>query len=673
MRLKAGTWEVDSSLRSPKDAFSESLGEPNYAFESRLIWENERLFGLYTYRTILSGDSGSFKLKTIIKGSPALYIIFLVFIFLIYDSIFSEDGALVIVFVTLFWTIIYYYLYSPKFKSELYNLASLKDRNVTPLLFIYLLCTLVFLWYRLRNLHPSYSVDAIAAICFCYLVIASYSLNLLPFVSRSTNNSVLFAPSLVLQRLVFSLGIFVAFGFFVGFYWFQTEVYLEQLATLEPTRENASIAADVMGGLRGAGVRREVLITAGWAFATAYLIGMIYLVLESIQARRVVQLQQASVAQPFSSDLQKNTLLTGFALSTLLIVLLFIPILSVLLYGVLGYLPFPGLDLYTGTYTAEPIELDASAVQLSQNMSGVNMTASNYTEAAETPILENLETEIVIGEPREVTTVELVEANYEASERLLMFLPGPSRLLSIIFFAGFIFPVVMFLFNWAVGVPSSFLTNLYTVRKSNDPKTDYSDRIEIPVRRVSDERGILVRPMSFFFGFKRYILISESVDDRLNEDELSAVLAHEVYHIENRDLQIGKVSKLLSFCFGGKNALLAFYDYPKIEQEADDYAARNHGARSFRIALDKIDTLRYELAGFEIKDTDDLSPDRFGVEEASFAQRIRGRAKNIGTKIDQHTGAPQKILYGDLLLERAHRSPEERMRRIRDNDYSGSQ
>lgn len=43
MRLKAGTWEVDSSLRSPEDEFSERLGEPDHAFESRWIWEKERL------------------------------------------------------------------------------------------------------------------------------------------------------------------------------------------------------------------------------------------------------------------------------------------------------------------------------------------------------------------------------------------------------------------------------------------------------------------------------------------------------------------------------------------------------------------------------------------------------------------------------------------------------
>lgn len=602
MRLKAGTWKVDKSLRSPVDIFSERLGDPSQSFESRWIWEDERLWGLYTYRTVLMGEDGSFKLETIINGNPVLYLVFVVAIFQLYDTVFSNNGALTIISATTVWLVILYYLYAPQFNQELYDLGSLTNRNVSPVLFLLLLSGLILLWYRLRNLHPSYPVDAVALICFCYLLIASYSLNLLPFISKTTNNSILFAPSLVLQRLVFSIGIFAAFGFFVGFFWFQTDFAVEQISNLEPSGENVSVAADLTGGLGVDQLRVEVLKTAGLAFVTAFVLIPLYLVLETIQAQRVVRLHRASVAHSFDSSRQKNALLASFILSTILIVVLYIPIISILLFGVLGYFPFPGADLYTGSYTAQPVEFEVSAVQLSENQSVINTTVSNYTEAAEIPILQNLETEVVVGESRDVTTVELVEANFEALDRLLAFLPGPTRLISTVFLAALLYPATLFLLGWLIRVPRSFLRNVSMILKSRNLKTDYSGDFDIQVRKVSDEQGILIRPLSLLFGFRRYVLVSESVADKLEGDELNAVLAHERYHLENRDLQIGKISKALSFCFGGKNALLAFYDYPRIEQEADDYAADKYGEKHMIRALDKIDILRHEVAGYEIEE-----------------------------------------------------------------------
>lgn len=166
--------------------------------------------------------------------------------------------------------------------------------------------------------------------------------------------------------------------------------------------------------------------------------------------------------------------------------------------------------------------------------------------------------------------------------------------------------------------------------------------------------------------------MDRSVLDLLDEDksEIQAVLAHEVYHLRNREVVVNFLSSIFSLAvFGGKNALLAFYDYPRIEEEADRYAAEKFGSEPLQDALRKIEYLQAQeisesrieqILGFpgfigsrlksEEKDTDDSQ------EDTTLVQRVLADFL-----------APYSLFYGTVLFDQAHRSIDERIERISDS------
>ena len=97
------------------------------------------------------------------------------------------------------------------------------------------------------------------------------------------------------------------------------------------------------------------------------------------------------------------------------------------------------------------------------------------------------------------------------------------------------------------------------------------------------------------------ILVSSRIIEELEEEELEAVLMHEEYHVKNRDLLFNLVASVFSLGFGGRNALLAFYGYPGIEGDADQYAVEKTSKETLLSANQEMYKL---LNSFEIEDED---------------------------------------------------------------------
>jgi Zn-dependent protease with chaperone function len=135
-----------------------------------------------------------------------------------------------------------------------------------------------------------------------------------------------------------------------------------------------------------------------------------------------------------------------------------------------------------------------------------------------------------------------------------------------LYYFVFFVPLIITTSLWA-----RHIVSLYQERSSyTDLDSVNTDLTSINVVTVDSEVPV-AGPVSTGLGSSS-ILVSRTVIENLNDDELEAVLRHEEYHIINRDLLANIAASILSVGFGGRNTLLAFFGYPGIEESADKYA-----------------------------------------------------------------------------------------------------
>ncbi|WP_254829500.1 hypothetical protein [Haloglomus salinum] len=174
------------------------------------------------------------------------------------------------------------------------------------------------------------------------------------------------------------------------------------------------------------------------------------------------------------------------------------------------------------------------------------------------------------------------------------------------------------------------------------------DAFPVPVRVVSTDRP-LVRPVAVA-GLWRGVLVDRPVVETLAADELRAVVAHEAHHLDGRDLTAAAAAALAGLGFGGRNALLAFYDYAAAEQAADEHAARAVGPDATVRALRRLEALQARGAGAAVADgSGRISPSTSRVRTVRSVLR-----------------APYDLFFGRVLLDAAHRSVDERVRHLRE-------
>jgi Zn-dependent protease with chaperone function len=174
----------------------------------------------------------------------------------------------------------------------------------------------------------------------------------------------------------------------------------------------------------------------------------------------------------------------------------------------------------------------------------------------------------------------------------------------------------------------------------------------VPVRLVRTDRP-LVRPVAVP-GLWRGVLVGQPVVEALADDELRAVVAHEAYHLDGRDLTAAAVASLAGLGFGGRNALLAFYDYAAAERAADEHAARTVGPDALVRALRRLEGLRARRAdpgATDGRSTDDATAGAAATATAALLRRV--------------VRAPYDLFFGRVLLDAAHRSVDERIRHVR--------
>lgn len=169
----------------------------------------------------------------------------------------------------------------------------------------------------------------------------------------------------------------------------------------------------------------------------------------------------------------------------------------------------------------------------------------------------------------------------------------------------------------------------------------------VPVRVVRTDRP-LVRPISVA-GLWRGVLVGRPVAETFAADELRAVVAHEAHHLDGRDLTAVAAATLAGLGFGGRNALLAFYDYGAAERAADEYAARTVSPDAVVRALRRLEGLQSRGAGAAVADGGD-------GWVPGLSSRVRGVCGALR--------APYDLFFGRVLLDAAHPSVDERIRHL---------
>lgn len=221
-----------------------------------------------------------------------------------------------------------------------------------------------------------------------------------------------------------------------------------------------------------------------------------------------------------------------------------------------------------------------------------------------------------------------------------------------LFFLSLLSPMIVFAAAWVYTGVATAIANIRMLSKTQ-PAQYSSDAVPdtIQIRRLPNG-GAAVFPMFWLLGRRQAIVVADTLFNELSDDELDAVLAHEVYHVQNRDLTVNMVATVLSVLFGGKNAVLVFYNYPEVEREADRYAAETVGAQPLISALRTTDLLW--------KRTVHGGGEPLHQAYPSFT----AAASERGNGLKQDVKAVYDLLFGSVLLDAAHADVEERIARI---------
>lgn len=245
----------------------------------------------------------------------------------------------------------------------------------------------------------------------------------------------------------------------------------------------------------------------------------------------------------------------------------------------------------------------------------------------------------------------LVEPAYATVDVAFAPLPGPARAYSVGFYALLVAPVLYVAAGWTYYVVTGLGARVSALARA--------ERVTgrgLPDGRVLAVPGTVaqVRPVGRVFGLSGVVLVTEAVLE-LADDELVALVAHETHHLRRRDLLVGAVAALAGVAVGGRNALLAFYDYPAAERAADAYAADRAGTDALVRALRRMETLQHD-ARLPVSDGGASS-------DGSATSVVEGRPSRWEHVVG-YLRAPYALYFGRVLLDGAHRDVDERIARL---------
>jgi Zn-dependent protease with chaperone function len=224
-------------------------------------------------------------------------------------------------------------------------------------------------------------------------------------------------------------------------------------------------------------------------------------------------------------------------------------------------------------------------------------------------------------------------------------------------------PVLLFLGMWIHNTANHIRSRikLYTELKHGETLRSRAAPETVDAV-VADDGGF---PASYsgslFFGLKHFIIVNRSMIDLLDDKELDAIIAHEAYHIQNRDWAANLLAGLFSPLTLGRNTLLVFRGYPQIEQEADDHAAHTVGTQHLKSALQKLELKKVKHQ--RMSDTDSRENKFPPLQEILAAAHTRKTLQPL-TQLKQYLYAPYQIFFGSIIFQSAHHSLEQRQKRL---------
>lgn len=648
MRISRRVWSPENTFNETVESkLTGSFGEPDEEGDL-LKWSQKKLLGLHRQEIVF--NTGECEVTVSTEANRFLYFLvvglLLVFSALLLSSNFGLGGIRMI-FLFLIYAGVSYWLFTSGRIECLEEFAILSEQEDNSLPFLLMGSGLLLMWYKFQILYPTGLVSRFMILIFIIFLGYSLSYNLVPFVSVRPGLRILATPVTALFWLMIPPILFVVFAFQPAYLYLRSNFHQSIFQNMTLTRYNASIITDMYGNIPS--IEAIDLLVAQRSlefFMIMILLIILVLVLMAVQARRQLSSFNSINVARFESSKVRSAAFAAFFTSNIAVLVTVIPAAAVLFYGVFEDFPFSGIDLlYTQAFTYQPLEFQIETVRFVNNTS--------VTEP------------VMIEESRQIQPEELVAASYEVLDTAFRnsgFLPP--RVLSISFF-GFLFAPQILLGNyWLYSLYSGIREKFGLLLKAEQLERD-SEVVpeEIQVLVIEEEQAsVLVNPMSLLFGWRNYIIINKSVEKKLTPDELDAVLAHEVYHINNQDLKVNAAAKIVSLGFGGFNALLTFYDYPRIEEEADDYARNKMGATATIVAIDKMDILAQRFSG---KTIPGLSPGF--VDSPEFIQSGWDSLSGIRAALDEYSSSPYKLLFGKVILHTAHLEPRERIARIRQN------
>lgn len=305
-----------------------------------------------------------------------------------------------------------------------------------------------------------------------------------------------------------------------------------------------------------------------------------------------------------------------------------------------------------GAYRSRPVQYVALLLYVGVYLSTFVMLVI----AAEFLSLGTFDSWIFIAENTETT--EIYTTIYENLDQVFAGVPVvPARAFSVGFVAMLFAPMFVLLVGWLYHLYSSLKATLTLFRNGTVIDVDFDVLpADVDVLLVDSDLP-MVQPVSVLLGWREYVAISRVVYESLTDEQLEAVVAHEVYHLRNRDLVVNTVAGVASVgAFGGLNALLAFYDYPRIEAEADEYAAEHVGVEPLVGALRRMEQLRQ-------RDKIDKNVTEFQRESPQFINPIQEWSRSLH-RIIRPVRSFYQLFYGRVLVDQAHQPIDDRIARV---------
>lgn len=637
MRLGKQTWEPSLSLNEAiENELTEYYSNPEREGKT-LRWSQNRFLGVYKQKIRFDMDNSEITVN--IRGHIILYLLFIGLPLGFANAVLSstrgpEDAFLIFLF--LIYSGICYILFTPSYPLSMKTIGILSNQKTNPYAFLTIGWGLLLLWYEFRLFYPSSLIDRFMIVISIIFLGYAFSYDLVPGVSMGLGARIFAIPASALSWLLLPQVLFMVFAFSPGWIYKWAQLHQRNLEKLPPTSTNLNAIRELTGGYNS----WDVLVAQRTltVFQTVMICILLLFILMSIQSYRNINNFNAIEFTPFRSSGTRMMALCGFLCANAGILITLIPAFTVFFYGVFGTFPFGRVDpIYTQAFTAQPVEVDLTLGKT------------------------------VIHDSEQIGPKELVRASYRALDLTFGHVPYiPARAWSLAFFTLMFIPHIMLVEYWISNLIGGVQSKIALLREGERIGRDIEivpENIPVLVVDDGDQPSAIAHPVSLLFGWMTYIVISASVRDRLSEEELDAVLAHEVYHIQEHDLKVNAVASIISLGFGGRNALLAFYDYPKIEEEADVFARNNVGLEATIVAIDKMDILAKRSAGWRVPASSPGFVDKVDVVEPR--KNLLGQLNQI---VKDYSKAPSELLFGRIIFQIAHSDAEARIIRLRNDD-----